>query len=295
MGELQIGECVCAVAAFSACPDLLAIGSDSGALILRDVRADRELTSFQYSDAIMVVRTQNDNLVYSATEGAVFLRDLRSTESQLIVNSPSEIYDFDIASNLIALATLSNDIILTDQRILRKESRSILPAVCSSLSFTEPGFLAAGYFDASLGKWNMQTSEFLSFPEMQTALINPPLVHSVASQSDFVVAGRQNGLSIYKSDTLVAHELFDHGGPVQAVTMLNCIDGGPFSASGSADGSLMILNLEKLEVLDCFEIEGEKIQCLTSSSQFLAVADTSDNGNIGIFRREDFGREDSED
>jgi WD40 repeat protein len=211
------------------------------------------------------------------------------------VSSPSEIYDFDVASTLIAVATLSNDIILTDHKILRKGSKSILPAVCSSLSFTGPGSLAAGYLDASLGKWNVETSEFLSYPEMQAALFNPPLVHSIASQSKFLIAGRQNGLSIYKNNTLLSHDWFDHGGPIQAVTMLNCMDERPFSASGASDGSLMVLNLDNLEVLDCFEIEGEKIQCLTSSSHFLAVADTSDDGNISFFRKEDFGRKDSED
>jgi WD40 repeat protein len=290
MGELEIGTSVCAIAAFSTSPTRLALGCDAGSMSIWDIVTGQEMSSYQHPDSVIVVRTQGDNIVYSATEQAVFFQDLRDAQfPELVLKSPSEIYDFDVISNFIAVSTLSDDIFLSDRKVLRSESRSVLPAVCSCLCFSEPGFLLAGYLDTTLRMWNLQTMGFQDFPSLPASLFNPPLVHSVASQNGFIIAGRQNGLSIYKNSSLIAHELFDHGGAVQAVTILNCMDGRPFSASGAADGSLMILDLESLEVLDSFEVEGEKIQCLTSNSELLAVADTTDNGNIGIFRKEEFG------
>ena len=56
----------------------------------------------------------------------------------------------------------------------------------------------------------------------------------------------------------------------------------------------MVLDWKSKKVIDCFSNEGEKVQSITSNSEFIAVADTSDNGNIGIFRPEDFGNKEEE-
>jgi hypothetical protein len=119
--------------------------------------------------------------------------------------------------------------------------------------------------------------------------VNPPVVFSVAAKDDFALVGRQTSLSVYRRGRLVEDSLFEHQVGVQIVKFAECFQGRPFSVSGSADGSLMVLNLETMEPLDCFAIDTEKIQAIACSTEFIAVANTSGIGQISLFRAKDFG------
>jgi WD40 repeat protein len=295
MSTIELGEPIYCVDSFVSNPKRFAFACDSGKTIVQDIETNKTIFSHQSTESVILVSTM-ENLLYSATENQVFLHDPREPRSsRTLLTSPSEIYDLSASGNVFAVATVLNDIILSDTRCLKKpKSVSVLPAVCSSLQFVDPTHLAAGYIDTCLGIWDLGSRRFEQFAEVVAGLVNPPVVHSVAGNRDFVIAGRQTGLSIYKNGKLIANDLFDHEGPVQAVSMANCFDGRPFSASGSVDGengTLMILDLEKLEVLTAMEVEGEKIQSICSNSDCVAVADTSDNGKIQFFKREDFANE----
>ena len=290
---MEAGEPVYAVSAFPGTSNLVALGCDSGKIVVKDVEAEKDTFSCENPDSIIIIRSVDANTFYGATEEQIFFYDTReATPAKGVLAAPSTIYDFSVANDLIAVSTLSNDIVLSDKRIFKKpKGQGILPAVCSSLKFWRDG-VVAGYMDTTVGKWQLSKSgKFESFDPVQPQELNPPVVHSVDVFDDFVIVGRQTSLSIYKNGKLIADNLFEHDGAVQVVSAAKCFDGRPFSASGASDGTLMIFDLEKLECLDCMTCDGEKIECITSNQNFIAVADTSDNGTIGVFTPEDFEKE----
>ena len=288
---MEAGEPVYAVSAFPDTAKTVAIGCESGKLIVKDVDSESDVYSCQNTDSVIIVRTVNANTLYAATEEQIFFFDIRESHAQKVVaKAPSEIYDFAIENDVIAIATLSNDILLTDKRVLRKaKAPGILPSVCSSLVFNN-GRIIAGYMDSVVGEWQLKSGKFEAFESVKVEQMNPAVVHSVDSLGDFTVAGRQTSLSIYKNGKLVGNDLYEHEAPVQAVCMARCF-GRPFSASGAADGTMMVFDLEKLEPYDCMTCDKEKIQCITSNSEFIAIADTSDNGTIGVFTANDFEKQ----
>ena len=234
----------------------------------------------------------DSSTIYAASVEEIFFCDIREPQTQKVVlKAPSEIYDFTLAKDLIAVATLSNDIILSDKRAFRKpKGPGILPSVCSSLTYNND-VIVAGYLDAVIGEWKLTNGEFQMFEGVSVQQMNPPVVHSVDALGDYAVAGRQTSLSIYKKGKLVGDDLYDHEAAVQAVCMAKCFDGRPFSVSGAADGTMMVFDLERMEPHDCMTCDGEKVQCLTSNAKFIAVADTSDNGTVGVFTADDFEKQ----
>ena len=297
---MEAGEPVCAVSAFPGKSSLLAVGCESGKIIVKDVDSEKDTYSCENPDAIIIIRTVEENTFYAATEEEIWFYDTRQAGPQKSVfKAPSTIYDFSVTKDSIAVATVSNDIFLKDKgssfRTLKKpKSAGILPAVCSSLVFSGDG-LVAGYMDTSVGKWQLSKGGiFEVFEAVAVQNMNPPVVHSVDVFGEYTIVGRQTSLSVYKNGKVVADDLFEHEGSVQAVCAAKCFDGRPFSVSGAADGTLMVFDLEKLTPLDCITCDNEKIECLTSNSSFLAVADTSDNGSLGVFTADDFGKEEEE-
>jgi WD40 repeat protein len=290
--SVQIGEPVLSVSAFSDSPSDLAIGCESGKLVIRDLTADREIHSFTLDASIAPVRTSS-RLLYAATENHIYFKDLRDPNPPTsLFTAPSEIYDFGLCGPTLVCSTLSDDIILSDNRVLSKGAEGgILPSVCLSLSPVSDNRFLAGYIDTAVGYWELNDAEFQPFTAMGAQIINPPVVFSVAAKNEFAVVGRQTSLSVYKGGTLIADSLFEHEQAVQVVAFAECFGGRVFSVSASADGALMVLNLETLEALDCFAVDNEKVQSITSSTEFIAVADTSDNGQISVFRAQDFEHE----
>jgi hypothetical protein len=290
---MEVGTSVYAVATLPNRPTQIAIGCEDGHLLIRDVSTDRAISSWQAPNSVTVLRTLDSNSLYAATDEHVLFCDLREGRPpKTVLTSPSEIYDLAVWPDLIALATLSHDVVLSDQRILRKGKSGILPSVCTSLGFVASDLIAAGYIDTALGVWDLRRTQFVPFAAGECGAFNPGVVHAVAVKGDVVVAARQTGLCVYKSGKLLADDCFDHAAPVQAVAFAECFPGRLCCASGAADGTLMVLDVGTMEAIGCMEVEGEKVQCITSNTEFVAVADTSDNGTIGIFTAEDFEKDD---
>ncbi|OHT08977.1 hypothetical protein TRFO_22316 [Tritrichomonas foetus] len=286
---MEIGESVYCVSSIPNTPTKLAVGCESGKLFVNDIETNKSLYSADNPDSIIVIRPTDDHIIFAATEEQIICHDTRAGHTpKLIFTLPSEISDFVVNGDLFVMATYSNDIITSDRRLLRKsQAPGILPSVCSSLSFQDAKHLIAGYLDTTVGSWDFNTNKFSPFTVVKSQQFNPSVVHCVASKSDIVAVARQTGLNIYKNGQLQCDSLFEHGGAVQAVAFAECFE-TPFTVSGAADGSLMVFDCTKLEPLDCLTVENEKVQCITSNSRVIAVADTSDNGNIGIFTPQDF-------
>jgi WD40 repeat protein len=290
---MEVGGSVYAVATLPDRPTQIAIGCENGNLLIQDVSTDAAISSCQAPNALTVLRALDGNSLYAATDEHVLFCDLREGRPpKTILTSPSQIYDLAVWPDLIALATLSHDIVLSDHRTLWKGSSGILPSVCTSLAFVASDLIAAGYVDTALGVWDLRRTQFVSFGAGESGAINPGVVHALAVKGDVVVAARQTGLCVYKSGKLLADEWFEHAAPVQAVAFAECFPGRLCCASGAADGTLMVLDVGRMEPIGCMEVEGEKIQCIASNTQFVVVADTSDNGTIGIFTAEDFEKDD---
>lgn len=298
--KMEIGEPVYFVSSFPNQPAILAFGCESGKLVVKDIETNKSVYENSNSDSIIIVRTTDEHTIFAATEEQVFCHDLREGyKPKMILKSPSEISDFVVNGDLFVIATYSNDIILSDKRVFRKsQSAGILPSVCSSLAFQDSKNLVAGYLDTTSGIWNLTDAKFNPFASVKSEQFNPSVVHSVAtytksSQSsslftdNFTAVARQTGLCVYKNEKLVINSLLEHEGAVQVVTFAECFD-TPHTVSGAADGSLMVFDCTNLKPLDCLSIENEKIESITSNSRIIAVADTSDNGNIGIFTPDDF-------
>lgn len=294
---MEIGEPVYCVSSFPNSPANLSIGSESGKLIVKDIETSKSIYEAENPNSIIVIHATDDNTVYAATEENMFCHDLRvGHKPKEIFKSPSEISDFTVNGDLFAIATYSHDIILTDKRLLRKsQAPGILPSVCSSLTFQDPKHLVAGYLDTTVGIWDLDSGKFNPFPVLKSREFNPSLVHCLASRSRssslkndyFTAVARQTGISFYLNGKLVINSLLEHEGAVHAITFAECFDTA-VTVSGAADGSLMVFDCNKLKTIDCLTIENEKIQSITSNSRVVAVADTSDEGNIGIFTPEDF-------
>lgn len=297
---MEIGEPVYFVSSFPNQPTNLAFGCESGKLVVKDIETNKSIYENSFTDSIIIVRTTDDHTVFAATEEQIFCHDLREGyKPKLILKTPSEISDFVVCGDLFVTATYSHDIILSDKRVLRKsQAPGILPSVCSSLAFQDPKNLVAGYLDTTSGIWDLTDGKFNPFPSVKSEQFNPSVVHSVASYSkssqssslftdNFTAVARQTGLCVYQNSKLIINSLLEHDGAVQVVTFAECFD-TPHTVSGAADGSLMVFDCINLKPLDCLTIDDEKIQSITSNSRIIAVADTSDNGNIGIFKPEDF-------
>lgn len=295
---MEIGEPVYCVSSFPNKPSILAVGCESGKLVVKDVETSKSIYDNNNTDSIIIIRTVDDHTIFAATEEEIFCHDLRENHKpKSIFKSPSEISDFVVNGDLFAFATYSHDILVSDKRMLRKsQAPGILPSVCSSLAFQDSKHLVAGYLDTTVGVWDLTSNKFEPFPEVKSAQFNPSVVHCVATYSNsssslfkenYTAVARQTGLCIYSNGKLIIDSLFEHEGAVQVVSFAECFD-TPFTVSGAADGTLMVFDCLKLKSLDCLSIENEKIQSITSNSKIIAVADTSDNGNIGIFTPEDF-------
>ncbi|KAH0787330.1 WD40 repeat-like protein [Histomonas meleagridis] len=293
---MEAGEQVYYVSAFEDETDQIAIGCESGKLSINEVETNKPIYSISLSDSINVIRAKTSSVLYTSTEEFVFLIDTReNSQPKVLFKIPSGITDFCIHDNLIAIASYDDDIILSDKRILRKsKQKGVLPSVCTSLTFSDSSHIISGYIDTSVGVWNLSNSQFTNFASTNTTQMNPSVIHCVASNGpSMVAAARQTGLALFYNGKCVADSYFEHEGAVQYVEFAKCFN-EPTVVSGASDGSLMVLDWESKKVIDCFTIDNEKVQCITSNSKFIAVADTSDNGNIGIFRPEDFGNEEEE-
>lgn len=293
---MEVGDLVDCVECFKGTSNLIAVGCEEGKFAVYDVEKQASIFEYQRDDAVIVSRVADDNIVYSATETTIFKHDIRENGSgNLIFTAPSEISDFSVNDNLLAVATMSNDIILTDKRVLKKQKSSpILPPVCNSLCFKNKDKIIAGYIDLSVGEWTLSSRKFngykLNNPGQQ---VNPAVVHCVACSGNTTAAATQNGLSIFVDGKIIASGQFEHDGAVHCVTFAPCFP-GKVTVSGGADGSLMVLDVDNKKVIDVIGNEEEKIQMISANAKFIAVADTSDAGSIGIFTPDDFGKNDEE-
>lgn len=298
---MEIGEPVYSVSSIPNQPTVLAVGCESGKFVVKDIETNKSIYENSNSESIIIVHATDDHTIFAATEEQIFCHDLREGHKpKEVFKSPSEISDFVVNGDLFAIATYSHDVVLSDKRILRKSrAPGILPSVCSSLSFQDSKNLVAGYLDTIVGIWDLTNGQFNPFANVKSAQFNPSVVHCVAAYNHsssassslftdkFTAVARQTGLCVYQNGKLIIDSLLEHKGAVQAVVFAECFD-TPHTVSGAADGSLMVFDCIKLKPLDCFNIDDEKVQCITSNSRIIAVADTSDNGSIGIFTPEDF-------
>lgn len=293
---MDVGDLVDSIDCFKGTSNMVAVGCDEGKFAVLDIQKQTQIFEFMRDDALIGVKVADDNIVYSATEASIFKHDIREKNSgNLIFEAPSEISDFAINDSVIAVATMSNDIILTDKRILKKpQSSPILPPVCNSLCFKNKDKIIAGYIDLSVGEWTLSSKKFQSYKlSNQRQQVNPAVVHCVACQGNTVAAATQNGLSIFVDGKIVASGNFEHEGAVHYITFAPCFPGN-VTVSGGADGSLMVLDVEKMHVIDVIGNEEEKIQMISANQNFVAVADTSDSGSIGIFTPDDFTNHEEE-
>ena len=290
---MEIGELVDCVYAFAGTSSLIAAGCDEGNLFVYDAEKESKLYQSSKEEPVIVIRgnEENSSLIYAATETEIYLHDIRDPKQiKLLYKSPSEISDFAVKDNTIAVATMENDIQLVDKRfILRKPKFSpILPPVCNSLCFKNRDKIIAGYIDTSVGEWTISSKKFSAYQQQQnTQQMNPGVVHCVAYYNDIVACATQQNLAFYRNNKLAISGSFDHDGAVQFVTFAQCFPGNVTISSGS-DGSLMVYDFDNNKVIDCIENEEEKVQYISSNKKFIAVADTSDNGSIGLFTPEDF-------
>jgi WD40 repeat protein len=286
---MEIGSPVYCVETFPNRPSHLAVGCESGAISIRDVSSSTEISRFSLNSPVISLRSVDSHTLYGATETHVFVHDIREGRPpKIIIESPSEIYDLTALSTLLAFATVSDGIILSDSRALRRSQVGVLPAVCSSLAFVGKTQIVAGYLDTELGFWDLNSLLFTPLPGPELTLVNPALVHAVAARDGFVIVARQTGVGVYREGKLLVEDLFEHEGPPQTITFANCFGGKECAVSGAADGTLMVLDLEKLAPIDCLCIDGEKVQGIASNEVFIAVADTSESGDIAIFGPDDF-------
>ena len=295
---MEIGELVDCVYAFPGESSLVAVGCDEGNFFVCDVEKESKIYQFSKEEPFIVIRgnEENDKLIYAATETEVYLLDLRdSKQNKLIFQSPSEITDFAVKDRTVAVATMENDIQFLDKRIFKKPKASpILPPVCNSICFRNKDKLVAGYIDTIVGEWTLSSKKFSGYQQTQAAQqMNPGVVHCVACKNDLVACATQQCLAFYKNGKIVNAGTFDHDGAVQFVTFAPCFEGNVTVSSGS-DGSLMVFDVDKMKVIDCIENDEEKVQYISANKKFVAVADTSDNGSLGIFTPEDFGNEEED-
>lgn len=288
---MEVGTLVDCVNAIPGTSNLIAVGCDEGQFYVYDVETEKSVFELDLSDAVIAANAKNDSLIYTSTEGNVFLHDIREKDSKkLIFASPAEISDFDVFGSNIAIATVEKDILFTDKRILKKNKTSVLPPVCTSLRFRTMDKLVTGYLDTSVGEWDISKKSFKNFAPPSGAGMNPPVVHSIAVKGQTVIAANQIGISIYQKGNHVVTNSFEHDGTAVSVCFAPCFPEDTF-ISGGKDGSLMVFNLKQMKPIDCIANEDEVVQCVTANNSFIAVADTTDNGVVGIFRPEDFGNE----
>ena len=287
---MEIGEPVYCVSAVPDSDTLLCVGCESGKFMINDIETGKSVYSAEDPDSVIAIRPSDANTIFTATESVITVHDTRAGHKpKTIFQAPSEISDLAVNGDFFAVATCNNDILTSDKRVLRKAKASgILPSVCSSLTFMDSKHIFAGYFDTTTGIWDLTTNKFAAFDPPAAQQFNPPVVHSVATNGKLVAVARQTGLYFYNSNRkCICNSMFLHEGAVQVVTFAKCFD-TPFTVSGAADGSLMVFDCTKVEPLDCLNNDDEKIESITSNSRIIAVADTSENGNIGIFKPEDF-------
>jgi WD40 repeat protein len=291
---MEIGELVDSVFAFPNSSNLIAIGCEGGKMQVYDVQAEKSVFELNKEDAVIVIRGSGDeNIFYTATEAEITMRDIREKDSsKIIFKSPSDISDFAVKDTTIAVATMESDIQMVDKRVLKKPKySSILPPVCNSLCFRNKDKIVAGYIDTAIGEWTLSSKKFVAYQTMQQLQqMNPGVVHCVACQEQIVASATQNSLSFFKNGKVIKSGVFEHDGAVQYVTFAPCFEGN-VSVSAASDGSLMILDVDNMKVIDCIQNEEEKVQCISANKNFVVVADTSDNGTIGIFKPDDFGSE----
>jgi WD40 repeat protein len=293
---MQIGSPDYCVETFPGQPSRLAVGCESGTFSLHDVSTSSEIASYPHEGAIISLRSVDPNTLYGATETHVFFQDTREGRPpKTFLSAPSEIYDLAVRLPLVAIATLSNGIVLSDSRTLIRPHSRFLPAVCTSLAFSDDSHIAAGYIDTAVGVWDVGSRSFSAFSKRPPELITPAVVHAIAARDRLVIAATQTGVAVYRDGGLVAEDKYEHEGPVQVIAFADCFGGKTYAVSGAADGSMMVFNLETLKPVDCMYIEGEKVQGIASNEEFIAVADTSEAGNVAIFTQSDFigGEEDS--
>ena len=290
---MEIGELVDCVYAFPGTSSLIAAGCDEGNLFIYDIEKESKLYQSKKEEPVIVIRgnEENESLIYAATETEVYLHDIRDPKQiKLVYKSPSEISDFAVKDQTIAVATMENDIQLVDKRAILKKPKfsPILPPVCNSICFRNRDKIIAGYIDTSIGEWTISSKKFTAYQQLQNAQkMNPGVVHCVSFCNDIVACATQQCLAFYKNNKIVVSGSFDHDGAVQFVTFAPCFEGNVTVSSG-ADGSLMVYDFDNNKVIDCIENEEEKVQYISSNKKFIAVADTSDNGTIGLFTPDDF-------
>lgn len=293
---MEIGAPVYCVSASPSHANHLCVGLEDGRLLLHDVaRPDAPLYAAENPESVIAVRAHSADVYYCATESAVAVHDTRAAPApRVLFRAQGDIADIAAQGDTFAVATYSGGIALSDRRTLKRAQRGVLPAVCTSLAFSGASELVAGYIDAAVGSWNLSNAKFRSFRDgLSSGTTNPPVVHCVAVSGSLVAAARQTGLALYDGGACKAYSLFAHNGAVEAVEFARCFP-EPTVVSAGADGSLMALDWKTRRVIDCFANGDEKVQCITSNEEFVAVADTSDNGCIGIFHPDDFGADEEE-
>ena len=288
---MEVGELVDSVYAFSGASNLIAIGCEEGKMLVYDAESEKNVFELSKEDAVIVIRgSEDNNIFYAATETEISMHDIREKESsKIIFKSPSEISDFAVKDSVIAVATMENDIQMLDKRVLKKPKySSILPPVCNSICFRNKDKIVAGYIDTSVGEWTLSSKKFASYQTaQQSQQMNPGVVHCVACKEQLVACATQNSLNFFKNGKLLKSGVFEHDGAVQYVTFAPCFE-GHVSVSAASDGSLMVFDVDNMKSIECIQNDEEKVQCISANKNFVVVADTSDNGNIGIFKPSDF-------
>lgn len=293
---MEAGKPVICISALNHRDNQIAIGCEEGKFNVLDVNENNSIYYFQHSDDIILVEQIDENTIYASTENTIYFHDLRITPKENpIFSVDSEITDISANGNLLAIAKIDETITLKDQRSFKKgKTHPILPSVPNSIKFINRDKLAAGYIDTSIGFWELSKKKFNFFKSpTSNGVANPPVVHNLDVFQDFIAAARQNGLAIFKNGKLIVDNTFFHEGAVETVTFAPCF-GHPVTISGANDGSLMAFDLDKMKPIDCLTVDSEKIEDVSANSKFIAVADTSENGNIAIFTPEDFQSEEEE-
>jgi len=286
-----VGEPVFQVCSLTETRNNILVACESGNMKLYDVNTEKSSYTRLINTEIGFLKIVDCNTVYFSTDNTIMKFDFRENSQESIVfRAKSEITNFCVIGEVLAASTMDHGINLSDKRSFMKSQKvSILPSVCSSIALVDSHSIVAGYYDTHVGKWSLDNNSFTLFDQAPAGLANPPVVHSLVYQNAFTAVATQGGLSVYKEEKLIACDYFDHDGAVQVISFARCFQNNVI-ASGAVDGSLMIFDCDNMKAIDCISIENEKIQSIDSNSDCIFVADTSDNGAIGIFHPEDFNQ-----